>query len=186
MSSESRLGAALRTHAANLLTALRIAAAAGWFAVFRYAPHDALALGAIASVAALTDFIDGRVARRLGASGAAGRWLDGAADIILVLTILGSEAWAGSIPVYIPALIALSFAQYAADSIIIRARASGPIRSRLGHWGGILNYALALALSFVPPPSWPGAIVNAAAPLFALFYIAAIAERAVLLYRPCH
>ncbi|MFZ0888477.1 MAG: hypothetical protein WA005_08505, partial [Candidatus Binataceae bacterium] len=112
------------------------------------------------------------------------RWLDGAADIILVLTILGSEAWAGAIPVYIPALIALSFAQYAADSIVLRARASGPIRSRLGHWGGILNYALALTLSFAPPPSWPGAVINTAAPLFAVFYVAAIAERALLLYRP--
>lgn len=176
------LGVALRANAANLLTALRIAAAAGWLAVFRRAPHNGLELGAIASAAALTDFIDGRVARRFGASGAAGRWLDSAADIIVVLTILGSEARAGAIPFYIPLLIAVSFAQYAADSIVLRARASGPIPTRLGHWGGVLNYALALALSFAPPPSSPATIIKDAAPLFALFYIAAIAERAILLY----
>ena len=61
--------------------------------------------------------------------------------------------------------------------------ASGPIKSRLGHWGGIINYALVITLAIAPPPALPGVIVRDLAPLIALFYIAAISERAWLFYR---
>ena len=138
----------------------------------------------VAIVAAGSDFIDGRIARRLGVASGRGRWLDGIADVTFVLAALFCEAAAGAIPFYIPILIALSFSQYAIDSIVIGARAVGPIRSRLGHWGGIINYALVITLAIAPPPVLPGRIVRDLAPLIALFYIAAISERAWLYYRP--
>ncbi len=172
-----------RAHLANLLTLFRFAAGAAWIAEFAVDRERRAVLGAIAVAAAWSDFIDGRVARRLGTSGTAGRWLDGAADVTFVLAVLGCESWAGAIPVYVPCLIAASFVQYAADSMILGQAAHGPIRSRLGHWGGVINYALALALSFAPPPSFPGLLIRRASPLLAVYYITAIAERALMYLR---
>ena len=100
-----------------------------------------------------------------------------------VLAAIFCEAAAGAIPFYIPVLIALSFSQYVIDSVVLAPPASGPVRSRLGHWGGIINYALVITLAIAPPPAFPGATVRALAPLIALFYIAAISERAWLFYR---
>ena len=142
-----------------------------------------MAFAIVAIAAAVSDFIDGRVARRLGVASGSGRWLDGIADVTFVLAALICEAAAGSTPYYIPILIALSFSQYAIDSAFIGTRTAGPIRSRLGHWGGIINYALAITLAIAPPPEIPGAIVRGASPLIAMFYIAAIIERAWLFYR---
>jgi len=79
-------------------------------------------------------------------------------------------------------LIACSFAQYAIDSVAI-SRSFAPIRSRLGHWGGVINFALVLALAWTPPPLLPARLIGQISPLLALFYTAAIFERA-LNYRP--
>ena len=162
---------------ANLLSGLRIFLAVAWYGVFAFAGQRPMTLGAIAVVAAGTDYVDGRIARRLGVASGAGRWLDNIADITFVLGALGCEAGAGQIPIYIPALIAISFAQYAIDSSIVSGFGAAPIHSRLGHWGGILNYALAIALSIAPSPAAPGAVIGVAAPLIAVFYIVAIGER---------
>jgi phosphatidylglycerophosphate synthase len=165
--------------AANALTLSRLLMAGGW--IWLYAARDpgggALAV-AIAIAAAATDFIDGRIARRMGVASAAGRWLDSAADVVFVLSALGCFAAAGAIPAYIPILIAVSFSQYAIDSVLL-APGRGPIRSRLGHWGGVVNYALAIALAVTPAQSAMRATLTAAAPLIAAFYIAAIVERAL-------
>ena len=168
----------------NGLSALRFALAAIWIELAAHGHQGRLAFAIVAIVAAGSDFIDGRIARRLGVASGSGRWLDGIADVTFVLAALFCEAAAGAMPFYIPILIALSFSQYAIDSIVIGARASGPIRSRLGHWGGIINYALVITLAIAPPPVLPGRIVRDLAPLIALFYIAAISERAWLYYRP--
>jgi phosphatidylglycerophosphate synthase len=167
----------------NALSALRFALAATWIGLAARGHAGRLAFAVVAIVAAGSDFIDGRIARRLGVASGSGRWLDGIADVTFVLAALFCEAAKGAIPFYIPLLIALSFSQYAIDSTLIAERASGPIKSRLGHWGGIVNYALVIALAIAPPPAIPGAIVGGFAPLIALFYVAAICERAWLLYR---
>jgi phosphatidylglycerophosphate synthase len=142
-----------------------------------------IAFAAIAVIAAASDFIDGRIARRLGSTSGSGRWLDGIADVTFVMAAIYCEAAAGAIPFYIPILIAISFSQYVIDSVVIARGMAGPIKSRLGHWGGIINYAIVIALAFAPPPSTPGVIVRDLAPLIAMFYIAAISERAWLFYR---
>ncbi len=171
-----------RANAANLLTAGRFAAAAGWIALFGARPGSTIGLGSIAVAASLSDLFDGRIARMLGTSSGAGRWLDGVADVSFVLAVLGGEAWRGAIPAYVPALIAASFTQYSADSML-RGDARAPIRSRLGHWGGVLNYALAIVLSFAPPPNPVGAVVRTCAPLLGLYYVAAILERVFMYFR---
>ena len=167
----------------NGLSALRFALAAIWIELAARGHQGRLAFATIAIVAAGSDFVDGRVARRLGVASGSGRWLDGIADVTFVLAALFCEAAARAIPFYIPVLIALSFSQYAIDSVVIGARASGPIKSRLGHWGGIINYALVITLAIAPSPAFPGAIVQNLALLIAFFYIAAISERAWLYYR---
>jgi phosphatidylglycerophosphate synthase len=167
----------------NGLSALRFALAAIWIELAAHGHQGRLPFAVVAILAAGSDFIDGRIARRLGVASGSGRWLDGIADVTFVLAALFCEAVAGAIPFYIPILIALSFSQYAIDSVLIAPPASGPIKSRLGHWGGIINYALVITLAIAPPPALPGEIVRALAPLIAGFYIAAIAERAWLFYR---
>ncbi len=167
----------------NGLSALRFALAAVWIELAAHGHQGRMAFAIVAIVAAGSDFIDGPVARRLKVASGSGRWLDAIADVTFVLAALLCEAAAGAIPYYIPILIALSFGQYAIDSGVIGERAAGPVRSRLGHWGGIVNYALVIALAIAPPPALPGAMVRALAPLVALFYAGAISERAWLFYR---
>jgi len=77
----------LRAHGANLLSAVRLAFAVAWVAVFLLSPGNRFLLGAIAVAASVSDFFDGRVARWLGTTGTVGRWLDGAADVIFVLAV---------------------------------------------------------------------------------------------------
>jgi cardiolipin synthase (CMP-forming) len=182
----------LRRQIPNALSALRFALAAGWIEMAARNHQGRIAFIAIALVAAASDFIDGRVARRLGATTSSGRWMDGIADVSFVLAAIFSSAAAGAIPYYIPILIAISFSQYAIDSILIsRPAAAAPIKSRLGHWGGIINYALVIALAVAPGSSdsatsasavFVDELIRVSAPLLALFYIAAIIERA-LTYR---
>ncbi|HLX04804.1 MAG TPA: CDP-alcohol phosphatidyltransferase family protein [Candidatus Binatus sp.] len=168
----------------NGLSALRFALAAIWIGLAAHGHQGRLAFAIVALVAAGSDFIDGRIARRLGVTSGSGRWLDGIADVTFVLAALFCEAAAGAIPFYIPILIALSFSQYAIDSLFIGQPATGPIKSRLGHWGGIINYALVITLAIAPPPAFPGTIMRELTPVIALFYVAAISERAWLYYRP--
>ena len=184
----------------SAMSALRFALAMLWIELASSAHAGRLAYLAIALVAAASDFIDGRIARRLRVASESGRWLDALADVTFVLCALTAESYAGAIPIYIPILIAISFSQYALDSILIPKRtpapiknapapigiaaeptkgAAGPIKSRLGHWGGIINYALVIALATAPPPATIGVIIHFASPLIAVFYMAAITERAL-------
>jgi len=168
----------VRAQLANLLSASRFVLAALWLVAFVSGNRGPVILGSIALAAAVSDFVDGRIARRMGYANGVGKWLDALADIVFILTALSSEALAGAIPVYIPVLIACSFAQYAIDSVAI-SRSSTPIKSRLGHWGGVINFALVLVLSWTPPPLLPARLVRQVSPLLAFFYIAAILERAL-------
>jgi hypothetical protein len=110
-------------------------------------------------------------------AGGVGRWLDAIADISFVLTALICEAFAGAIPFYIPILIAISFSQYAIDSMLL---SGAPIKSRLGHFGGIINYALVIVLGVAPTTA---GLVRTICPLLAIFYLSAIAERIIGYFR---
>ena len=100
-----------------------------------------------------------------------------------MLAALFCEAAAGAIPFYIPILIALSFSQYAIDSVVIAPPAVGPMKSRLGPLGRYHqlragDHARNRAAARIPRRNRAPL-----APLIAIFYIAAISERAWLLYR---
>jgi phosphatidylglycerophosphate synthase len=175
----------MRAQIPNALSSLRFALAAIWVELAAHGHQGRSAFATIAILGAGSDFIDGRIARRLGTASGGGRWLDAIADVTFVLAAILCAAWAGQIPFYVPILIAISFSQYVIDSVVLGQPAAGPIKSRFGHWGGIVNYALVIVLAFAPPPATIGAIVRELAPLIALFYVAAISERAWLFYRSC-
>ncbi len=158
-----------------------------WLLAFVAGKRGSEVLGSIALAAAVSDFADGRIARWMGHADGVGRWLDALADIAFILTTLSSEALAGAIPIYIPVLIGCSFAQYAIDSVAING-SSTPVKSRLGHWGGVVNFALVLVLAWTPSPLLPPRLVRLASPLLASFYIAAMVERGLNYWRlePVH
>jgi phosphatidylglycerophosphate synthase len=162
----------------NALTISRFALAAAWIAFATAAPDAHLAFTVFAVVAATTDFIDGRIARRLGVAYSTGGWLDSVADVTFVLSALGCYAMRRELPIGIPVLIAISFTQYTIDSLWMH-RANAPVRSRLGHWGGIVNYALVIAMALTAGSSLRPHITQLI-PLIELFYIAAVVERAIL------
>ena len=167
--------------AANLLSVSRVVLSTIWICAFVLDSRQWIVLGAIALCAALTDLVDGPVARLSGAPSPLGRWLDSFADVVFVLTVLTCEAAIGAIPVYIPILIGMSFTQYVLDSIVI-SRAAAPVKSRLGHWGGVVNYILVIALAFSCEFTSLVWLAFACAPALAIFYIAAMLER-VIAYR---
>ena len=167
-------GFALRAQTANLLSATRVGLAIAWLWAFNTSNTGALVLGSIAIAGAISDLLDGRVARRMGIVGGVGRWLDSLADIIFVLTALSCEAWAGALPVYIPMLIALSFSQYAIDSMLL---SGAPMKSRLGHFGGVINFALVIWLAIAPTGAMSELARRVLFPALAVFYMAAVAER---------
>lgn len=164
-------------HSANLVSAARLLLACIWVAVFFSDRLQTQILGVIALAGAASDVLDGRIARWTHSAGQFGRWLDSAADIIFILAALSCETYTGAIPVYLPALVAASFAQYVVDSVMIRGSAV-PVKSRLGHWAGIFNYIIVIILAWKPPPLWPGTLLRAVAPVIGLFYVAAMCERA--------
>jgi phosphatidylglycerophosphate synthase len=165
------------SQAANLLSASRFILAIAWLGAFETDHRSAAMLGSIALAGAISDLLDGRIARRMHIAGGVGRWLDAIADITFVLTALICEAFARAIPLYIPILIAISFSQYTIDSILL---AGAPIKSRLGHFGGIINYALVIVLGVAPATA---GLVRAICPPLAIFYLCAIAERIVGYFR---
>ena len=168
----------LLTQSANLLSASRFVFASIWIALFFTNSGRSLALGVIALCGAASDFLDGRIARRTDSASSFGRWLDGAADVVFILAALSCEAYAGVIPFYVPALIAASFAQYAIDSVLIRG-STVPVKSWLGHQAGILNYVIVIVLAWAPWLRLPARLVHGSTRLIALFYLAAISERAL-------
>src|SRR5262245_3908527 len=133
---------------------------------------------AVWCLAAATDFVDGRLARRRGTSSLRGAVLDNVADITFVLVGLTTEVALGMISWLVPVSIASSAGLYAAASM--RPRGGGGLaRSRVGHWAGVFNYAcLGLVTGAV---AWPGSawrpILVVASAVTAGINFAAVATR---------
>jgi len=171
----------LLTYGANILSCARLLLAGIWVAAFFSDHSQSHTLGVVALGGAISDVLDGPIARWTHSAGQFGRWLDNGADIVFILAALCCETYAGVIPAYLPALVAALFVQYAVDSVVIRGSAV-PVTSRLGHWAGILNYMVVMTLAWMPPTLLAGTLPRTAAPIIALFYVAAMFERA-LFYR---
>ncbi|HYC56452.1 MAG TPA: CDP-alcohol phosphatidyltransferase family protein [Candidatus Binatia bacterium] len=123
--------------------------------------------------ACLSDYVDGRLARRAGLERFSGRLIDNFCDatfLALAFWAMGEArlwapagGWLGSRWVWVNGLPLLAFASaftaYLARMLIERLRGIAPARSRLGHAAGIANYGLAIAGAVEAIPSltlWPG------------------------------
>lgn len=141
-------GVSLGRQRANAVTAVRILLLPVMlWSIAR--PGTTLAPLVFLTIAA-SDFLDGRVARHYGVESRGGRVFDHSADIVFILAALGLYVTLGVVPWWVPASIALSFAVYVGDSLL-RRQGQGRARligSRIGHWGGVLNYTLIGVLVF--------------------------------------
>jgi phosphatidylglycerophosphate synthase len=131
--------------------------------------------------AAASDFLDGRIARAVGRPTRYGAVLDNVADIAFVLAATGAGAAAHLVPWAVPAAIALAFAGYAAASARGRARGGAwdLARSRVGHAGGVLNYALAGLVAgavALPGAAW-ASVLGVASALVIAVNLAAVLGR---------
>ena len=91
-------------------------------------------------LAVVSDFYDGRVARKLQQSSNFGGVADHGTDALFVTIGAGAAAATGYISLMLPVLIPLAFAQYALDSRVLRGKPL--VASMLGRWNGIGYYVV--------------------------------------------
>ena len=136
------------------------------------------------TLAVVTDFLDGPLARRYGQASALGGLLDHATDALFVGTCLAALAWSGYVNPWLPGLVLLAFSQYMVDS---KALSGQTLRTNwLGRNNGIAYYILvgvpvvrnSLALN------WPGdVLIELFAWLLLATTAASIIERAIVFAR---
>ena len=109
---------------------------------------------AIAVLAAASDFVDGRLARRLGSASRAGAVLDVLGDGVFVVLALAGLASVRVVTWLLPAAVVLALGGLAVASLRARGSADAspppPPRTRgradrAGHAAGIVNYGAVLA-----------------------------------------
>ncbi len=92
------------------------------------------------TLAVISDFLDGPLARRYGQASAFGGLLDHATDALFVSTCLAALAWTGYVNAWLPGFVVLAFSQYMLDS---KALAGQILRTNwLGRNNGIGYYVL--------------------------------------------
>jgi phosphatidylglycerophosphate synthase len=133
------------------------------------------------AIAAVSDYVDGPLARRAGAPSRYGALLDSVADVVFVLAATTAGAATGRLSWAVPVAIVASAAPYLAATLRrTRASAEAPRAfSAVGHAAGICNYALAGLLAggvALPGPQWPPLLASASAVVIAL-NVAAVAQR---------
>src|SRR5262245_61468147 len=97
---------------ANAVTAARLVATPPFILCVMRAPASPLAgwvAGLLFTIAAVSDIVDGRLARRYGTASDRGRILDHFADIGFILGSLATYVYMGIAPWWVPAAIAVSF-----------------------------------------------------------------------------
>ncbi len=95
------------------------------------------------AVAAISDYVDGPIARRRGITSARGAILDNVADVAFVLGGLVTAAALGMVTWVAPVSIVGSVGGYVLASRRLSRQAGPPrlARSRIGHWAGVVNWA---------------------------------------------
>lgn len=133
----------MRGQAANAITLSRLALTApfAWAVLYASGGGSGWPAALFFTLLAGSDLLDGWVARRLAIESGRGRLLDHGADIVFLLTALGVYGALDVVPWWVPAAIASSFAVYTFDAWR-GMETQAPLASRIGHIGGVLNYAL--------------------------------------------
>jgi len=125
--------------------------------------------------AAASDFLDGRLARGAGPVTRHGAVLDNLADVTFVLAASVTGVFVGLVPRVLPIAIVAAFGGYVLASVEQRTRA----RSRVGHAGGVLNYAVAglITAAVLAPGVTTRVLVGATADVAAAVNLLAVLER---------
>lgn len=132
---------------ANSLTALRLFLTPVFVVLVLHPVWHGLLAAAVFAICAGSDYLDGRVARRLGTASERGRRLDHFTDIVYLLGALGVYVSIGELPWWVPASVAFAFSAYVFDSWKRSATAvPNLVASRLGHIGGICNWVIVATL----------------------------------------
>jgi phosphatidylglycerophosphate synthase len=140
---------------AHLLTTVRLLIVVPSALAFAdWAPGGPLLPAAFVAVAIATDYYDGIVARARGTASPAGQLFDHSTDFLFVTGGLSGAATAGAVPLLLPILITVAFAQYVLDSYFLY-RQKRLRMSVLGRWNGILYFVplVVIALSRLPVPA---------------------------------
>ena len=132
---------------AHLLTSLRLVLTPVFLVVIETGQRQPTLLNVLAVIVLFllicaSDYYDGPVARALGLDSDLGKVLDNLADITFLLVALTYLVHVGTVPWWIPSMVALAFGQYAVDSWLLAGRKSAVVlvSNPIGHWAGILNY----------------------------------------------
>lgn len=162
-----------RWTAADVLTALRIPLAIGFLAAERMWERIA-----ILALAAISDFLDGPVARRFGAS-AFGAVLDPIADKLFMACAFGVVAFSGRLEWYEIAVVLLrDIVAAAAFAITAISRRPSAIPARLGGKAVTLGQLLTLAAFLTASPYLrPIAWATGAVGLYAIWDYSRVAAR---------
>ncbi len=107
----------------NLLTSLRIVLVP--FVIWRLAVLDMTGAFWLFAVAALTDLLDGNLARLLNQRSVLGAWLDPIADKLMLLSTLFMLAWDGVLPAYLALLVGVRDAVILAGAAAYRRLTGG-------------------------------------------------------------
>lgn len=167
---------------ANLLTLLRLACVVP--CAWAIAQGDWQTAAGLFTIAVVSDFFDGRLARRQGSASAFGGLFDHATDATFVTITLGTLACLGHLPLWLAPLVAVAFIQYMFDSQALQGHALRA--SWLGRNNGVAYFVLvgipvirnALGLD------WPGDTwVHAAGWLLVVTTLVSILDRGVALLR---
>lgn len=169
---------------AHAITALRLLAVvpAAW-AFSRPGTVPAWVLALLVVVAIASDLADGKVARRTGAASPRGMLFDHTTDCLFVTCGLAGAAMANLVPVVLPVLVPVAFAQYVLDSYFLHRQRQLRM-SALGRWNGIFYFAplvmIAIAALGLPVLSeLARVLVRPCAVLLAVSTVASIADRAM-------
>lgn len=148
----SQLPASLVQHVPNVLTTVRLAAVPLFAALLLSADGGAAPLAAaVFAFAALTDFLDGELSRRLHAQSRYGRVLDPIADRLLI-DVAAVLLWhGGRVP------LALVVIVVARDVLLLGSLVVGPgrgygVRVNVVGKAGTLAMMMGLLLAIVTPP----------------------------------
>jgi len=125
---------------ANLLTAIRLLLAvptALSIALVLVLPPVVPVL--LVVIAIVTDYFDGKIARRLGTASPRGQVFDHTTDFLFVTSALFGAAYADLLTPVLPVLIVIAFSQYVLDSYFFYHEKQLHM-NKLGRWNGIFYF----------------------------------------------
>lgn len=124
-----------------------------------------VSLGLLYSALALSDFLDGRLARKAGATSQGWGQLDALADIVLNSAGLAAAAWIGRVGFWVPSGVALLGGRFLLRNLgRVPAPSGRLVEDRAGKAAGVIYYLLLGAVVgeiVLGQPGWRWSIARA-------------------------